>query len=166
MSTPQALFSLRRFVFGAVSTPERFEWVKMNLDTGAAVDTCSLNFCPDGEGDGWFHRAASGECIPDSGAWQCQCYDENGLRRSLNGRLTGVHKVLWSAAEIAYKGRQDFCLGSDCGFVIPVHSKVGHEMRKHSERLVNGDGRKQLIPVYMEDNSSNFYLSKEVNRNQ
>ena len=28
-------------------------------------------------------------------------YDENGPSRSLNGRLTGVHKVLCSAGEIA-----------------------------------------------------------------
>ena len=44
---------------------------------------------------------ASGEWIPDGGAWQFQGFDENGLLRSLNGRLTGVHKVLCSAAEIA-----------------------------------------------------------------
>ena len=31
---------------------------------------------------------ASGEWIPDDGAWQFQGYDENGLLRSLNGRLT------------------------------------------------------------------------------
>ena len=60
----------------------------MNLDTGAAVNTCSWNFGPDGEGDGWFCRAASGECILGSEAWQFQGYDENGVRRSLNGRLT------------------------------------------------------------------------------
>ena len=47
------------------------------------------------------------ECIPNGGAWQFQGYDETGLCRSLNGRLTGVHKVLCSAAEIACKGRQD-----------------------------------------------------------
>ena len=32
------------------------------------------------------------ECILDDGAWHCQGYDENGLCRRLNGRLTGVHK--------------------------------------------------------------------------
>ena len=37
-----------------------------------------------------------GECIFDGGAWQFQGYDENGSRRSLNGRLTGAHKVLCS----------------------------------------------------------------------
>ena len=51
-----------------------------------------------------------GECIPDGGAWQFQGCDANGLCRCLNGRLTGVHKVLCSAGEIACKGRRDFYL--------------------------------------------------------
>ena len=66
----------------------------MNLDMGAALNTCPLNFGPEGAGDGRFFRTASGEWIPDGGAWQFQEYDENGLLRSLNGRLIGAHKVL------------------------------------------------------------------------
>ena len=53
------------------------------------------------EQDGIFHGTASGEWIPDGGACQREGYDENGLLRSLNGRLTGVHKLQCSAAEIA-----------------------------------------------------------------
>ena len=97
------------------------------------MNTFTLNFGPDGAGDGRFYRTASGEWIPDGGAWQFQGYDENGLCRSLNGRLTGVHKLLCSAGEIACKGRQDFYLGSDSGFMIPVHSNSGHETRMHFE---------------------------------
>ena len=59
----------------------------MNLDTGAAVNAFPLNFGPEGAGDGRFYRTASGDWIPDGGAWQFQGYDENGLLRSLNGRL-------------------------------------------------------------------------------
>ena len=33
--------------------------------------------------------------------------------------------------------------------MIPVHSKIGHEMRMHFERLVSWYGRKQLIPIYI-----------------
>ena len=72
------------------------------------MNTFTLNFGPEGAGDGRFYRTASGEWISDVGAWQFQGYDENGMFRYLNGRLTGVHKVLCSAAEIACKGRQDF----------------------------------------------------------
>ena len=35
-------------------------------------------------------------------------------------------------------------------------------MRMHVERSVSWYGRKQLIPVYIEDNIFNFYLSTEV----
>ena len=51
-----------------------------------------LNFGPDGAGDERFYRTASGEWVPDGRAWQFQGYNENGLLRSLNGRLTGVHE--------------------------------------------------------------------------
>ena len=105
----------------------------MNSDTGVAVNTCPLNFGPNGTGDGRFYLTASGERSLGGGAWQLPGYDENGLCRSLNGRLTGEHRVLCNAREIACKGGQDFYLGSDGGFVIPVHSKIGHEVRMHFE---------------------------------
>ena len=101
--TSVSSFSHGSFDFGAQSSPKRFEWVKMNLDTGAAVNAFPLNFSPEGRGDGRFY-----EWIPDGEVWQFQGYDENSLPRSLKGRLTDVHKVLCSAAEIACKGRQVF----------------------------------------------------------
>ena len=58
----------------------RSEWMKMNLDTGVTVNTCQVNFGPEGVGDGSFD-----DWIPDGEAWQFQGYDENGLPRSLNG---------------------------------------------------------------------------------
>ena len=70
---------------------------------------------------------------PDGGAWQFQGYDENELLRSLNGRLTVVHTVLSSAAEKACKGRQDFYLGHDGGYMIPIHSKIDQEMKSLRE---------------------------------
>ena len=134
----------------------------MNLDTGASVNTFSLTFGPERSGDGRFYRTASGESIPDSGSWQFQGYDENALFLSLDGRLVGVHKVLCSAAEIACKGRQDFFLGHDGGYMIPIHSKIGQGLRTHFEKSVKWYGRNELIPVYLENNIFNFHLSKEV----
>ena len=139
--TSASSFSLGCLYLGATSGPKRFEWVKMNLGTGPAVNTFPLNFGPEGAGDGRFYRTASVEGIPDGGAWQLQGYDKNGLLRSLTGRLTGVHKVLCSAAEIACKGRQDFYLGDDGGYMIRVHSKIGQGMRIHFEELVNWHGK-------------------------
>ena len=52
-------FSLGSLDLGVMSSPKRFEWVKMNLDTKAAVNTCSLNFGSDGAGDAEFCRTAS-----------------------------------------------------------------------------------------------------------
>ena len=70
---------------------------EMNLDTGAAVNTFPLNFSPEEYGE----------------AWQFQGFDENGLPRSLNGRLSDAHQALCSAAEIACKEQKDSYLGHD-----------------------------------------------------
>ena len=71
-----------------------------------------------------------------------QGYDDNGSCRSLNGRLTGVHKVLCIDGNIACKRSLDFHWGSDGGFMIHVHSKTGLEMEMHFERFVSWYGRK------------------------
>ena len=116
----------------------------MNLDTGAAVDTFPSNFGPEGMGDGSFY-----DWIPDGEAWQFQGYDENGLPRSLNGRITDAHQVLCStasasaptqasgAAGIACKRRQDFHVRHNGGYMIPNHSKIGQGMRIYFEKLLN-----------------------------
>ena len=44
MTLPQAYFHLEVLISDAMSSPKRFEWVEMNLDTGAAVNTFPLNF--------------------------------------------------------------------------------------------------------------------------
>ena len=147
---------------GATSSPKRFEWVKRNLDTGAAVNTFPLNFGLEGARNGIFCRTASSEWIPHGGAWQFQRYVENGLLRSLNGRLTGVHKALCSAAEIACQARQHFYLLHDGGYRPPVHSTNGQGMRNYFEKLVKWHGKNELIPVYLENNIFNFYSNREV----
>ena len=127
------------------------------------MNTFPLNFGQEGAGDGRFYRTASSDWIPDGGAWQFQGYDENGLPRSLNGRLTGAHKVLCSAAEIACKGRQDFYLGHDGGYMILIDRKIGAGMRIYFEKLVNWHGKNEFIPVHLENNIFNFVKSTETN---
>ena len=46
--------------------------------------------------------------------------------------------------------------------MIPVHSKIGQGMRTHCEKLENGYGKNDLIPVYLENHTFNFYLNREV----
>ena len=82
--TSVSSFSPGSFDIGVKSSPWRFEWVKINLDAGAAVNTFPLNSSLERIGDGRFYQTASGEWIPDGGAWQIQGYDENGSPRSLS----------------------------------------------------------------------------------
>ena len=42
----KAHFQLRSFDLGAMTSPKQFEWVKMNLDTGAAVNTPPIELWP------------------------------------------------------------------------------------------------------------------------
>ena len=65
MTLPQAHFRLPGLDDSATSSPKQFQWVKMNLDTGAAMNTFLLNFGTEVSGDGRFYRTASGEWIPD-----------------------------------------------------------------------------------------------------
>ena len=46
--------------------------------------------------------------------------------------------------------------------MIPIYSQIGQEMRNHFEKLVNWYGKKELIPVHLENNTFNFYLNREV----
>ena len=64
--TSASVFSLGGL--DVTSSPKRFEWVKMNLETGAAVNTFPLNFGSEGAGEGRFYWTASGEWIPHGGA--------------------------------------------------------------------------------------------------
>ena len=70
MTLPQAHFRSEVWMSVPPIVRKTFEWVKMNLDTGAAVNTFPLKFGPEGAGDGRFYRTASGEWIFDGEAWQ------------------------------------------------------------------------------------------------
>ena len=46
--------------------------------------------------------------------------------------------------------------------MILNHSKIGHGMRTHFEKLDNRHAKNELIPVYLENNIFNFYMNREV----
>ena len=48
------------------------------------------------------------------------------------------------------------------GYMIPTNSKNGHGMNIHFERLLNEYGTNEFIPVYLENDTPNFYLNQEV----
>ena len=89
---PASSFALGVLDLGATSSPKWLQWLKMNLDTGAAVSTFPLNFGPDGAGDGRFHRTASGEWIPDA--------ERNKNMKIQDMLFTGVGVLLVSKVEV------------------------------------------------------------------
>ena len=129
-NTSASSFSLGGLDVSATSSPKRFRMGEHEPGHKSCSEHIPLFIGPEGARDGRVYRTAGGEWLLEGGAWQFQGYDENGLLRSLNGRLTGVHKVLCSDAEIACKGRQDFHLGHDGGYMIPIHIKNGSENEK------------------------------------
>ena len=46
--------------------------------------------------------------------------------------------------------------------MIPIRSKIGQGMRIHFEKLLNEYAKNDFIPVYLENNTFNFYLNREV----
>ena len=66
--TSASSFSLGGLDANATCSPKQCEWVKMNLETRAALNTFPLNFGPEGAGGGRFYWTASGEWTPDGGS--------------------------------------------------------------------------------------------------
>ena len=149
--------SLGSFDFGAMSSPKPFKWVRRNLDTGAAVNACPLNFGPDGAGDGRSIEPPVVNATLDGGAWHCQGYDEKWLLPVSERKTHGCTQSFVHCGRNCLQRTSRFFFGSD-GFMMPVHCKVGQEMRIHFERWVSWYGRKQLIPVKIEIDIFKFFF--------
>ena len=92
--------SLGSYDLDAVSSPKRFEWVKMNLDVGAVVNIFPFNFGPDGAGGGRFFGTASGVSVfltVELGSFKVTMTIR--LVPIFDGRLTNVHEVLCAVRE-------------------------------------------------------------------
>ena len=46
--------------------------------------------------------------------------------------------------------------------MTPIHTKIGQGTRIHFEIVLNEDGMRSLIPVYLEKDALKFYLNREV----
>ena len=86
---------------------------------------------------------------------------------------TDAHEVLCSIASASAsapsirscgdrvkKKQQHFYVRHNRGYMIPTHSKIGQGMRIHFKRLLNEYGTNELIPVYLENDITNFYLNR------
>ena len=140
MTLPQTHFHLEVWMSVPPAVRSGLKGWKMNLDTGAAVNTFTSNIGPE---DSIGLPVVNGFLMVELG--NSKDKTKTDLLRCLNGTLTGVHKVLCRAAEIACKGRQDFHNGHDGGHMILIHSKNVQGMRIHFEKLVNWHGKNELI---------------------
>ena len=66
------------------------------------------------------------------------------------------------AVEFLSKEQHDFHVEYDGGGMIQIHRKFCQGTRKSFEKLLSEYGRSDLIPVYLEKDALNFYLSREV----
>ena len=46
--------------------------------------------------------------------------------------------------------------------MLPTHSKIGQEMRIHFEKLLDEYQKNELVPVFLENDTPNFHLNREV----
>ena len=87
------------------------EWVKVDYDTGAGVTAFPVAMAgTSSPATGTMYKTASGERVGDFGAGILTGADERGVRRSLSGRYSEVHRILASGGSMASEaseGRQD-----------------------------------------------------------
>ena len=135
----------------------RDEWIRMNLDSGAAVSAFPRRMAPPGaKGNGTAYRTASGELIKDEGSMRVRAEDERGFLRSLTGRVADVHKPLVSQARCAEVG-QNTWLTKGGGWMVHKSSKVSQKIGQLLEQEAKKPGH-TMLPIHEERGVYNFYL--------
>ena len=146
-------------------------WVRMNLDTGAAIHAfpASLGVANMGSGerysttsDAWY-TTASGDEIPDMGQLELTLKDETQRVFQLLGNVTRVHKCLVSASKLCQGGRNvstkyEMWLDGEGGYLYPSDGPIAQGLAKEYKRLVKMHGSHTMIPVYQERGVYNVYF--------
>ena len=83
-----------------------------------------------------------------------------GKRRTIDGELADVHKVLISASATHAKGHFTW-FEKGGGYIIQERSDLGRDLRRAFEAAVKKHGLVDQIPVYEEKGVYNFYLKNE-----
>ena len=104
------------------------EWVRFNLDTGAAQTAVPKDWVNDkviiaGASEMIF-KTASGELVPSEGTGTFEGFGESGVRYRIRGAIADVHKPLVSARKCLGFGRIAV-LDEDGGQLVPINSKAG-----------------------------------------
>ena len=136
------------------------EWVKLNLDSGAAVTAFPESLAPPGcQGNGNNYKTATGELTPDKGQIKITGTSENKRKLRITARVANVHKPLLSASRCV-NGGQCVWLSKGGGWMIettdPVIKQVESILWKHAMQ-----GKPTFIPVYEERGVYNVYVKKE-----
>ena len=142
-----------------VSSKEE-EWIKLNLDTGAAVTAFPESMAPAGlKGNGQNYKTATGELTPDQGQIRVVGFSENNKRVRVNGRVAKVHKPLLSASKCVNNG-QCVWLSQGGSWLIQktdvAVKQVERILWKHAMQ-----GKATFIPLYEERGVYNLYVKKD-----
>ena len=93
-------------------------WLKCNFDTGASITAVPKKYHENlQEKSNSF--AASGELIRNYGPVGVVGYDVGGVKRSINGNATDVHKVLVSVGQLHAKGHCTWMFKGG-GMIMPL----------------------------------------------
>ena len=134
------------------------EWMKFNLDTGAAQTAIpeKWNAIKVKPGSTVTFKTASGELVPGQGTGVYEGSDENGGRCRISGPVTNVHKPLVSAYRCMSKGRL-LVLDENGGHIVPLNTPVAYDIQKALKKA-SWKQKQRWIPVYQENGIYNFYL--------
>jgi len=146
-------------------------WVRMNLDTGAAIHAfpASLGIANMGTGEHYnttsnaWYTTASGDEIPDMGQLELTLKDETQRTFRLLGNVTRVHKCLVSASKLCQGGRNvstkyEMWLDGEGGYLYPSDGPIAQGLAAEYKRLVRMHGSHTMIPVYQERGVYNVYF--------
>lgn len=117
-------------------------WTKIavNFDTGAAVTAVPRSLVASGliesdeKSSKLTYKTASGELLEDEGGVTVKGFDDNGIGKSIAGRLVNVHRMLASGSAVAKKNL--VVLDGQGGQIIPTSGKIAVGMRGHLKKLM------------------------------
>jgi len=111
-----------------------YKHVVINFDTGAAVSTVpksEFGVYAFGEPQNTRYKTASGELLEDHGQVRLYGGDQNYTDKTMNARVTDVHRILASGSEVCKKNM--VVLDSEGGQISPGNSNAA----KRIHRFVN-----------------------------
>jgi hypothetical protein len=120
-----------------------YKHVVVNFDTGAAVSTVPLKEFGKyafGEKQSTRYKTASGELLSDHGQVQLYGSDANYTDKSLNARVTDVHRILASGSEVCK--RNMVILDNQGGNIVPAGSNAAKRIQKFVDQVLKEEGGK------------------------